>query len=112
MSDVMMAGGTTEEKFCPVCFTETNETVAMEPELDWPYRFYECPECGTTESFVYVGGAEEDNGSCAVGVPEGLRARVSATGDEQDRQDRMKALASPEAVEARMRALPMFRGSQ
>lgn len=88
---------------CPVCLD-----VAMEPELDYPYRYFECPECASCFDYVYVGQTDLDDPSCAIGVPETLRSRVSAAGTEQERQDQMRALASPEAVEARLRALPMF----
>jgi len=106
--NVQTATGNDETRYCPVCFTETGETVLMEPELDWPYRFFECEECGTSEGYVYVGATEDNTGSCEIGLPEALRSRLSAVGDEQDRADRMRQIASPEAVEARLRALPMF----
>ena len=65
-----------DERPCPVCGAMT------EPELDGDHRYYECEDddCeagGYTWGYERVAEGVRIDGSCQLGIPEGIRREAS-----------------------------------
>ncbi len=67
----------------PECLDAHGNRGAAEPETDGEHRYHECTTCGYAFGWrrttpALSGGGVKSEGTCAVGVPEGLRRAMSA----------------------------------
>lgn len=59
------------------CLTDDGNHSVAEIERDGQHAYFECPECGSTFGYQRL-DSDVDSETCAIGVPEELRRRMSS----------------------------------
>lgn len=71
--------------FDPDCVDEHGHRSQAEPEQDYTHTFYACPVCGSEFGYRRLDtphtDAMKNDGTCAVGIPAGIRRAASAAMD-------------------------------
>lgn len=66
----------------PECVDAAGNPSLAEPEHDGDHRYYCCTTCGFTFGFSRIPAEAQNDGACAVGIPEDIRRAASAATEQ------------------------------
>ena len=77
------------ECFDPSCVDEDGQRSMAEPETDLDHQYYTCKVCGNDFGWKRTEASQmavAKDGSCQIGVPEGVRRAFSPAEEQQSKQ--------------------------